>query len=294
MITGRPPFRAASSGDTLLLVREQEPVPPSFLNPRVENDLELICLQCLQKHPDHRYHSAAHLAKDLEAFLAGDSPSVRSGSLIDYVSRMMRDTHHVGVLENWGLLWMWHSLKVFLLCALTNALAWFAVTSPWPYVLLWSLGLIVWGAIFWALRRRGGPVMFVERQIAHVWAASVIAIICVFLVEMMLGLEPLKLSPILAAIAGMVFVIKGGMLSGRFYVAAFALFATIPFMVLLASVGQLILGSVSALCFFVPGLIYYVQRRKTARVSNPQTPGVPAPRVPALAPSTGGPSAHIS
>src|SRR5262249_45686304 len=111
MLTGRPPFRAATGADTLLLVRDQEPVPPPYLNPKVESDLELICLQCLQKQPDLRYRSAAQLADDLEAFLEGDRPSVRSGSLAYYVSRMLHDTHHAAVLENWGLLWMWHSLK---------------------------------------------------------------------------------------------------------------------------------------------------------------------------------------
>ena len=41
-----------------------------------------------------------------------------------------------------------------------------------------AAGLIalLWAAVFWWLRRRMGPVTFVERQIAHVWAASMIAI----------------------------------------------------------------------------------------------------------------------
>ena len=86
---------------------------------------------------------------------------------------------------------------------------------------------MAWGAIFWTLRRRGGPVLFVERQIAHVWAAAVVASIGVFVVEMLLGRMPvLTLSPILAVIAGMVFVVKAGMLSGAFYLAAAALFLT--------------------------------------------------------------------
>jgi serine/threonine-protein kinase len=268
MLTGRPPFRAASSADTLLLVREQEPVPPSFLNPKVDRDLELICLQCLQKQPDLRYRSPTLLADDLQAYLEGDRPSVRSSSLRDYVGRMLHDTHHAVVLENWGKLWMWHSLKILLLCVLTNVLFWLGVTNHWPYVLLWSFGLVVWGAIFWALRRRGGPVMFVERQIAHVWAASVIATILVFLVEVILGQPPLTLSPVLAVVAGMVFLIKGGMLSGRFYIAAVALFGTALLMAWLTSVGPLLMGIASALCFFLPGLRYYLQRQRTALGSS--------------------------
>ena len=86
--------------------------------------------------------------------------------------------------------------------------------------------IVVWGTVFWQLRKRGGPVLFVERQVAHVWAGSVVATIGVFVVEVLLKLPVLTLSPILAVIAGLTFVVKAGMLSGSFYVSAAALFLT--------------------------------------------------------------------
>ena len=59
MLTGRPPFQAATPVETVLLVLEQEPLPPRLLNPRADRELEMIVLKCLQKPPELRYPSAA-------------------------------------------------------------------------------------------------------------------------------------------------------------------------------------------------------------------------------------------
>jgi WD40 repeat protein/tetratricopeptide (TPR) repeat protein len=71
LLTGRPPFRAAGVAETLELVRTQEPVPPSRLQPSTPKDLETICLKCLQKEPVRRYASAAALGDDFQRYLDG-------------------------------------------------------------------------------------------------------------------------------------------------------------------------------------------------------------------------------
>jgi serine/threonine-protein kinase len=260
MLTGRPPFQAATPLDTIMLVLEQEVVAPRLLNPKVPRELEMICLKCLQKPMALRYSTAGQLADDLEAFQRGEPISARPMSVVYFFGRMLGETHHAAVLENWGLLWMWHSLALVILCSATNILYLAGVETVWPYLGLWVVGMGVWASIFWALRRRAGPVTFVERQIAHVWAASTLGSISLFGVEILLGLKVLTLSPVLAVIGGMVFLVKGGMLSGWFYLAAAASFVTAALMAIFPSVGLFLFGFVSAASFFLPGLKYYRQR----------------------------------
>jgi serine/threonine protein kinase len=265
MLTGRPPFQATHAFEIQMMVREQEPTLPRFLNPKVDRDLEMIAMRALQKPPDLRQPSAAALQADLDAYLRGETPPSNSGRFTHIIGRLIRETHHATILENWGLLWMWHSVALFAICCLTNVLHLSGIQNYLYYFALWTAGLGSWAAVFWWLRKKQGPVLFVERQIAHVWGASMICIGCLFPVEAMLQLEVLKLSPVLALVSGMVFVVKAGILSGAFYFQAAALFATAFVMAAFPDYSHFIYGVVAALCFFLPGLKYYRQRRANLR-----------------------------
>jgi serine/threonine-protein kinase len=262
MLTGRPPFQASSPLDTVLLVLEQDPVPPRVVNPKADRDLEMIALRCLQKPADLRYTGADALADDLEAYLNDEPIAARSGRFVQVLSRLFRETHHATVLENWGLLWMWHSLVVLIACVLTNVMRSAGYEDRTYYIALWTFGLGTWAAVFWALRRRMGPVTFVERQIAHVWAGSVVAIGLLFFIEIALDMPPLTLSPVLALITGVLFVVKAGILSGSFYLQAATLFATAFVMAAIPKYAHYIFGTVTAACFFLPGWKYYRQRNR--------------------------------
>ena len=72
LVTGRPPFQAATPMDTIIQVISDEPVPPRRLNPSISRDVETICVKCLEKDPARRYTSAAALAEELGRFLAGE------------------------------------------------------------------------------------------------------------------------------------------------------------------------------------------------------------------------------
>jgi serine/threonine protein kinase len=269
MLTGRPPFQAASPVDTVLMVLEQDPVPPRVLNPKADADLEMIAMKCLQKPTDLRYRDAAALADDLEAWLNHEPISARSSQFSDVLSRAFRETHHAAVLENWGLLWMLHSAVVLVLCLVTNSLQWrdavSGTSSRWPYMSIWCVGLGIWAIIFYNLRRRAGPVTFVERQIVHVWAGSMIVSTLLYFVEWQLDLAVLSLSPVIGLVSGMVFLVKASLLNGRFYFQAVALFATGAIMAVIPQTNLpdfsiSLYGVVAGLSFFVPGLKYYRQR----------------------------------
>lgn len=268
MLTGRPPFQAASPVDTVLQVLEQDPIPPRVLNPQADPDLELIAMKCLQKPSDLRYAIADALADDLQSFLNHEPISARSGHFSQILSRAFRETHHAVVLQNWGLLWMWHAAVVFAMSVLTNVLLLSGVKSRWVYPGLWVVLLGIWAACFWSLRRRAGPITFVERQIAHTWAGSMIATTGLYVVEWALRLDVLSLSPVLGLISGMVFLVKAAILSGRFYIQAVAMFLTGIVMAVMPRLWPsldlrvALFGVVSGLSFFVPGWKYFQQRRQ--------------------------------
>ena len=81
LLTGRPPFRADTALDTVRQVIACEPEPPRAIAPKVDRDLELICLKCLAKEPAARYGSAEALAADLERWLVREPLSVRPPTL---------------------------------------------------------------------------------------------------------------------------------------------------------------------------------------------------------------------
>ena len=110
---------------------------------------------------------------------------------------------------------------------------------------------------------------FVERQIAHVWGASMVGCALLFVIEILLGLPVLSLSPVLAVLAGMVFLIKAGILSGIFYIPAAAMFLTAGLMAIWPRFAVTMFGVVSGAGFFVPGLMYHYRRVRSGQTIQP-------------------------
>ncbi len=89
-LTGRPPFKRDTPLDTLVDVIEGEPTLPTSLNSAIPQELELICLRCLEKDPADRYPSAAALADDLENFLRCEPIDARPSGLRHRLRRWSR------------------------------------------------------------------------------------------------------------------------------------------------------------------------------------------------------------
>ncbi len=90
LLTGRPPFQAATVLETIRLVQEQDPVPPRRLNPSTPRDLEAVCLKCLEKEPGARYARAADLVADLQRFLDGKPTLARRAGRMGRALRWAR------------------------------------------------------------------------------------------------------------------------------------------------------------------------------------------------------------
>ncbi len=78
LLTGQPPFlrprlESSTLQEALRIVCEEMPRKPSTLNPALHGELEWIILKAMEKAPARRYETAAALARDLGAWLQGDT-----------------------------------------------------------------------------------------------------------------------------------------------------------------------------------------------------------------------------
>ncbi len=130
LLTGHPPFRAATTLQTLDLVRSREPVPPRELQPATPRDLQTICLKCLEKEAGKRYATAGELADDLARFLNHEPirarPVGQTGRLARWARRnpvpagLLAALVVTGLFALAAILWQWSEANA-LAKSLSNA-----------------------------------------------------------------------------------------------------------------------------------------------------------------------------
>jgi eukaryotic-like serine/threonine-protein kinase len=90
LLTGRPPFRAATREQTIHLVLSEDPPRPTQIRPEIPLELEWVCLKCLEKTPEHRFGSAQALADSLTTFRRGTPLSLDGTTLTNRLARAAR------------------------------------------------------------------------------------------------------------------------------------------------------------------------------------------------------------
>lgn len=80
LLTGRPPFTAADTGQVLRQVQHGDFQRPRQINRRVPRPLEAVCLKAMALKPAERYLSARALADDIEHWLADEPVSAHRES----------------------------------------------------------------------------------------------------------------------------------------------------------------------------------------------------------------------
>src|SRR5438094_5694138 len=98
LLTGQPPFAGGTTYETIKLLLDTEPRQPRLLNPKIDRDLNTICLKCLEKDPKRRYPSALALAEDLERWLKHEPIQARRTGIFARGKKWVRRNPSIAVM----------------------------------------------------------------------------------------------------------------------------------------------------------------------------------------------------
>jgi serine/threonine protein kinase len=237
-LTGRPPFQGPTPMDTLLQVISHEPVPPRLLVPRVDADLEAICLKTLEKDPRHRYPTAAALADDLDRYRRGEPVQARSVNLLDRLAKTLRRTEHESEFRSWGTMLLIAGL-VILLKHIGSFVFILTQQDAWMEWVARTVQFVILAIVFWQFRPHTLlPTNSPERQLWSIWIGYLAAFgVSALAYRLLLWNELLPrgtllttqdehlfMLPFTSVLSGFAFFVMGSSYSGRYYLFGLAFF----------------------------------------------------------------------
>jgi serine/threonine protein kinase len=261
LLTGRPPFQAATPLETLIQVLHADPAPPRLLNPDIPADLETICLKCLAKNYQERYASAAELANDLNRYLDGDTIQANSGELVEQVENHQANFQPDKV---WGTILVLLGLTMTLFHTAVYALGLYEslpdVISTVPATVA-SL-LAVFGFYHWR-KKNIWPENPSERLARIVWIGCAAGCAAYLSVVAIRAGDPIDSFPVAAILSGLGFFIMGSHVWKWCYAIGFAFLISAPLLAFLPQAAVPGFGLCWGAALIVVGLRHLPLGRRT-------------------------------
>ncbi len=258
LLTGRPPFEAATAIQTLTQVLDEDPVPVRVLNAQVPHDLETIVMKCLQKDPSVRYATATDLADDLARFLQGEPILASSINLLDRVTRALVQGRHEEHFQGWGLALMAFGLVIFLAHLWMFAMIGAGHEPGMGYWLPRGVMFLLMLGILWYARPYSLlPTNAAERPIWAIWIGYLIATGMADLVLQLQGRDFTEVYALGAVLSGLGFFAMGSHVWGGCYVVGLVFMAAAPCMAVERERSAVWLGALWLLALAAVGIRYW-------------------------------------
>jgi hypothetical protein len=166
-------------------------------------------------------------------------------------------------LQNWGVIWIIHAVTNGVAFSSTQLLLWRGHTARWPFILLWTVTLVLnIGLILVLKARRTGAKTFIENQIWSIWLSFIGAVMLLAVVNDLLGLRLLALGPVIAILAAFGFSMMGAIMGRRWYLGSLLFGLASLIMAALPHLQYLLLGAIWCVAQLVGGVWLEMDKRR--------------------------------